>query len=293
MRDPRSGRVALLAAGLALSLATALAVAGCGAKAASDAPGESAVGSGEIVLASSTCVDDTGLAAELIARFEAANPGYTVKLMPLGTAKALELGEQKGADVLLTHDPVAEEVFVADGYGVERREVMRNYYLLVGPASDPARALKASGIVGAMAAIAEAGRAGEASFVSRDDGSGTHKKELELWSAAGVEAPGGWRIDTGEGMAETLRVASNREAYALSDRATYLTAMLGLDLVPMSEKEPILENVYAVIVVKGAPGQAGAQAFADWIISPAGQGAIGAFGGEQYGEQLYAPSAGG
>jgi tungstate transport system substrate-binding protein len=250
----------------------------------------------EVILASTTSTQDSGLFDELIPAFEAANPNYTVKVVAVGTGEALELGRNKDADVLLVHAKADEEEFVAEGYGVERADVMYNDFIIVGPASDPAGVKDAADTNAAMAAIAEAGEAGDAKFVSRGDDSGTHKKELPLWTAAGLETTptpdaNDWYEETGQGMGETLTIASEEGAYTIADRATYLAQQDALDLEILFEKDEALLNQYGTIVVTDAKNQEGGQVFWDWILSEEGQQVIGEFGVEDYGQQLFVPNA--
>ena len=180
------------------------------------------------MLASTTSTQDSGLFDVLIPAFEKANPDYKVKVIAVGTGEALKLGETKDADVLLVHAKADEEKFVANGFGVERKDVMYNDFLIVGPADDPAGVKASADTTAAMLAIEKAGNAEKASFVSRGDDSGTNKKELKLWAQAGVEPTptpeaDPWYEETGQGMGETLKVTSEKKGYTLTDRATYLS----------------------------------------------------------------------
>jgi tungstate transport system substrate-binding protein len=244
-----------------------------------------------LVLASTTSTQDSGLFDVLIPAFEKADPAHKVKVIAVGTGEALKLGEQKDADVLLVHAKSDEEKFVADGFGDARDDVMYNDFLIVGPADDPAGVKGSNDITATLKAIDEAGKAGKAVFVSRADDSGTHKKELKLWKAAGIEPAGAWYSKTGQGMGETLKVASEKKGYTLTDRATYLSMKDTLELDILLEKQPPLLNQYGVIVVAGAKNKAGAQAFSDWVTGPEGQKVIGEFGVDKYGEQLFVPNA--
>lgn len=249
-------------------------------------------GSESLVLASTTSTQDSGLFDVLIPAFEKAFPRYKVKVIAVGTGEALKLGEQKDADVLLVHAKADEVRFVADGFGTERRDVMYNDFLIVGPPSDPAKVKGSEDVTAAVRAIEAAGKAGKTIFVSRGDDSGTHKKELKLWKAAGLSPAGGWYKDTGQGMGDTLKVASEKRGYTLTDRATYLSMKDALELALLMDGKKDLFNQYGVIPVAGAKNQAGAKAFADWITGAEGQTAIGAFGLEEYGQQLFVPNAG-
>jgi len=245
-------------------------------------------GAGDIILASTTSTQDSGLFDELIPAFEAAYPAYTVKVVAVGTGEALELGRNKDADVLLVHAPASEEEFVAEGYGTERREVMYNDFIIVGPADDPAGISGMEDAAAALAQIAEA----QADFISRGDDSGTHKKELSLWEAAGIQPSGDWYQEVGQGMGEALRIASESQAYTMADRATYLNLMDTLQLDILVEGDDALFNQYGVIPVTDATNPEGAQAFADWITSTEGQDLIAQYGVERFGQPLFTPNAG-
>ncbi len=201
------------------------------------------------------------------------------------------MGERGDADVLLVHAPKAEEQYMADGRGLERDLVMHNNFIVVGPAADPAKIEGTATAVEALKRIA----AVRASFVSRADDSGTNKKELELWQAAGITPQGAWYIKSGSGMADTLHIASQKAAYALTDDGTYLSQRATLDLVPDVEDAKDLRNVYHVIVVKPLAGRvgtlAGAQAFAKYLLSPEGRQIIGSFGKERFGRPLFTVDA--
>lgn len=256
-----------------------------------------------VILASTTSTQDSGLLDVLVAAFEAAHPEYRVDVVAVGTGEALQMGRNGDADVLLVHAKDDEQRFVADGYGTERRDVCYNDFVIVGPPADPASVRDARDASAAMRAIAAAGgwrpdgRHGGApvmpgaAFVSRGDDSGTHKKELALWEAAGVAPGGDWYLSTGQGMGETLKVASEKQAYTLADRATFLAMRSALDLEVLYEGASDLRNQYGVIPVTGARNAAGARAFAEWVTSAEGQKVIGSFGVEKFGQALFTPSA--
>ncbi len=280
---------------IALAAMLAFALIGC-AQPAPETPEEpAAVETSEVILASTTSTQDSGLFDELIPAFEQANPEFMVKVVAVGTGEAIALGETKDADVLLVHAKADEEEFVAAGFGVERKDVMYNDFIIVGPASDPAKVKGSADTNAAMTAIQKAGEAGDAAFITRGDDSGTHKKELKLWDGAGIAAPTAdaqkWYESTGQGMGDTLKIASEKQGYTLADRATYLSMKDALDLEIIYEKDDALLNQYGVIVVTDAKNQAGGQAFADWIVSAEGQGVIGEFGVEKFGEPLFVPNA--
>ncbi|GAB3431406.1 substrate-binding domain-containing protein [Actinophytocola sediminis] len=243
-----------------------------------------------LILATTTSTQDSGLLDELLPAFTE-DTGWAVKPLAVGSGQAIELGRRGEADVVLVHSPKAEEEFVAEGTAGQRRLVMHNDFVLVGPAADPA------GIRGVPAAEAmrkiAAARAG---FVSRGDESGTHSRELQLWEQNAIEPAGTWYRSTGQGMGATLQVASETSAYTLTDRATYLTQRDNLDLDVLNEGDKALLNIYHVIEMTTQAGDRvqpdGAQAFADWIVGADAQRMIGEFGTEDGGQQLFVPDAG-
>ncbi len=242
----------------------------------------------DVILASTTSTQDSGLFDVLIPAFEKDNPQYKVKVVAVGTGEALKLGETKDADVLLVHAKAKEEEFIKNGFGKERRDVMYNDFLIVGPQSDPAKVKGSASVADALKTIAAA----KAPFVTRADESGTAVKEAGLWKAAGITPKGDWYMATGQGMGDSLKVASEKQAYILTDRATYLNLKPSLDLVPIVEGDKALFNQYGVIVVTGAKNEAGGQAFFDWILSPAAQeGVIKTYGTDKFGEPLFIPNA--
>ncbi len=253
-----------------------------------------ACGSGDdLILATTTSTDDSGLLDELLPLFEE-ETGYHVKLIAVGTGRALEMGRRGDADVLLGHAPSAEEEFVAAGYGVNRQRVMHNDFVIVGPESDPAGLRSANDAVTAMDRILKS----ERPFISRGDDSGTHKLELSLWQALGVDPAGqSWYREAGQGMGATLQIASQREAYTISDRATYLALQDVLDLVVLHEGDPRLLNIYHVMQVNpqrhGGVNAAGAEAFVEFMVSDAAQALIEDFGFDEFGRPLFVPDAGG
>ncbi|MCH8949679.1 MAG: substrate-binding domain-containing protein [Chloroflexi bacterium] len=247
----------------------------------------------DLILATTTSTDDSGLLDELLPLFEE-ETGYHVKLIAVGTGRALEMGRRGDADVLLVHAPAAEEEFVAEGYGVNRQLVMHNDFVILGPESDPAGLRSANDAATAMDAIMKS----EQPFISRGDDSGTHKLELSLWQTLGVEPAGEpWYRESGQGMGATLQIASQREAYTISDRATYLALEDVLDLVVLYEGIPELLNVYHVMQVNpqrhGGVNAAGAKAFVEFMVSDAAQAVIEDFGVDEFGRPLFVPDAGG
>lgn len=240
------------------------------------------------ILATTTSTQDSGLLDALLPAFTA-ETGRRVTPVAVGSGQAIELGRRGEADVLLVHSPAAEQAFLAEGTAGQRRLVMHNDFVLVGPAADPAgiRGLPAAE---AMARIAASG----ALFVSRGDDSGTHAEEAALWAAAGLTPGGPGYQQTGQGMGATLRVAAEKGGYTLADRATHLSQPDGLAV--LVEGDPELFNVYHVIEMTSAAGPGvrteGAAAFADWLTGASAQQRIGEFGRERYGRSLFVPDAG-
>jgi len=243
-----------------------------------------------IVMASTTSTEQSGLFAHLLPAFRQAS-GIDVRVVAQGTGQALDMGRRGDADVLFVHDQVAEEKFVAEGFGIERRPVMYNDFVIVGPKGDPA-GLKGNDVVAALGKLA----AGKEAFVSRGDKSGTHAAELRYWKAAGIEAPAakvaGYK-ECGCGMGPALNIAASSNAYVLSDRGTWLSFKNRADLAILVEGDTRLFNQYGVIVVNPARHahvkKDLAQAFADWVVAPAGQASIAAY--RIGGEQLFFPNA--
>lgn len=245
----------------------------------------------DVILASTTSTQDSGLFGEMIPAFQKTYPWFKVKVIAVGSGEALKLGEKKDADVLLVHSPAAERTFILNGFGKNRRDVMYNDFLIVGPPSDPAGVLSASSAVNAMTKINTAGTAGNTKFVSRGDNSGTHSKEKSLWSLAGLAVPTGtWYVSAGLGMGDTLRMAGEMQGYTIVDRATWLTNKPA-GLIVVFEGDPNLYNQYGVIEVVGAKQPEGAKSFSDWITGVAGQTLIRNFGRLKYGRPPFIPNA--
>jgi tungstate transport system substrate-binding protein len=247
-----------------------------------------------LILATTTSTQDSGLLDVLIPIFEKES-GYMVKTISVGSGQAMKMGERGEADVLLVHSPEAEKKFMAEGFGINRKLVMHNDFLLLGPASDPAKIKGSKTSAEAYKKIAQAG----ALFLSRGDNSGTDAKDKALWKVAGINPAGQkWFQQTGLGMGETLNVASEKRGYLLSDRGTYLALnknkRLGLEILVSGE--PKLLNVYHVIEVNPAKwpkvNNAGAKAFADFIVSRKIQELIGRYGVKQFRMPLFFPDAG-
>jgi tungstate transport system substrate-binding protein len=246
-----------------------------------------------LILASTTSTQDSGLFDELIPAFEKAT-GYKVKLIAVGSGAAMTLGQNGEADVLLVHSPAAEDKFIAAGYGIDRKAVMHNYFIIVGPESDPAK-------IKGMELAADAFKAIEASesvFISRADGSGTYAKELNIWQRALLEPGGDWYIQTGLGMGVTLQIAQEKQGYTLTDNATWYAlkkSSSGLNLVELVNGDPLLFNPYSVIAVNPAMhanlkiNYKGATAFIKYITGAQGQKLIKNFGVAKYGVPLFYP----
>ncbi|MGI9254948.1 MAG: substrate-binding domain-containing protein, partial [Thermomicrobiales bacterium] len=235
---------------------------------------------------------DTGLLDALAPMF-LEKTGLTLKPVAVGSGAALELGQKGEADVLLVHSPAAEEAFMAGGFGSDRRTVMFNDFIIVGPEGDPAKVGEAKTAAEAMAAISAA----KAPFISRGDDSGTNALEKKLWKAAAIEPAGEWYTESGTGMADTLKIASEKEAYTLTDRGTWLSLGDTIQLPVLSEGDAALRNVYHVITVNPANGKdidtAGADAFRDFLLDPETQAFIGTFGVDTHGQALFTPCADG
>lgn len=243
----------------------------------------------DVILASTTSTQDSGLFDVLIPAFEKDNPQFLMKVIAVGSGEALKLGEKKDADVLLVHSPSAETSFVAAGFGTDRKPVMYNDFVIVGPASDPAKIKGLTNATDAFKKIAAA----KAAFISRGDASGTNAKELSIWKNAGITPKGkSWYVSTGQGMGETLQVANEKKAYTLVDRGTWLASKSkSPDLAIVVQGDNTLKNPYHVILIPGSKNPKGGKAFADWLVSPAGQKVIGEYGVAKYGQQLFVPNA--
>jgi tungstate transport system substrate-binding protein len=244
-----------------------------------------------VILSTTTSTQDSGLLEVLVPIFERKS-GYTVKTISVGTGQALALAARGEADVTLAHAPELEKRYVAGGRLLNRRPVMFNDFVVVGPSRDPAGVRSAGGAAEAFRRIA----AGGSRFVSRGDNSGTHALERRIWKEAGVAPRGGWYIESGQGMGATLGIANDRDAYALTDRATYLVFRRRVSLPVLLEGDRRLVNLYSVMEVNPANGPrvnaAGGTAFADFLVSAEAQAVIGRFGVERLGQPLFVPVAG-
>ena len=255
--------------------------------ASSAAPAQSHV----LILSTTTSTQDSGLLDVLVPLFEK-RTGLTVKTISVGTGQALALAARGEADVTLAHAPGLEKKYVEDGKMSNRRLVMYNDFVIIGPADDPARIKGLPKAVDALRRIAES----QSRFVSRGDKSGTHVLEQALWAQAGVEPKGAWYLESGQGMGQTLGIADDRRAYTLSDRGTYLAFAKRVDLPVLVEKDRPLLNIYSVMEVNPANGPrvnaVGGKAFAEFMLAPETQAVIRTFGVGKYGQPLFVPVAG-
>src|ERR1043165_5342332 len=245
-----------------------------------------------LILATTTSTQDSGLLDVLIPLFEKKS-GYKVQTVAVGSGQAMEMGQKGNADVLLVHSPSAEVTFMNDGWGKDRALIMHNDFIIVGPSSDPAK-IKDLGPADAFKAIAAA----QAPFVARADKSGTSTKELGIWAKTDVDpatTKPAWYIETGQGMGASLTIASEKGAYTLTDRATYLANKANLQLDDLVEGDKSLLNVYHVITVNPDKwpkvNYEGATAFLKFMTDAATQEVVGKFGVDKYGQQLFIPDA--
>ncbi|MCY4618441.1 MAG: substrate-binding domain-containing protein [Chloroflexi bacterium] len=248
----------------------------------------------ELILATTTSLNDSGLLDELVPIFED-EAGITVKIISVGTGAALRMGAEGNADVLLTHAPTSEQMLVDAGDVTSRVLVAYNDFVIVGPLDDPAGVAGMDDVSEALIQIARA----EAVFASRGDDSGTHKKERSLWDEAGLSpsvADDEWYLEVGQGMSATLTVANQRGAYTLTDRGTYLSLSEDVKgLTPLVEGDPLLLNFYSVMEVDGAKGRintVGSAAFTEFLLREDIQAMIGEYLREEYGRPLFIPAAG-
>ena len=238
-------------------------------------------------LATTTSTENSGLLDAILPAFTEMY-GIAVDVVAVGTGAALELGRNGDADVVMVHARSLEDQFVADGYGVNRRDIMYNDFIILGPADDPAGIADAASASDAMARIAAA----EAVFISRGDNSGTHNRELQLWESAGVTPSGRWYREVGQGMGAVIAIADEEEAYTIADRGTFISFRSDIDLIVLTEGDSALFNPYGIIAVDPArhdsANYVGAMALIAFFTSPEGQDLIGAFRVE--GETLFTPN---
>lgn len=245
-----------------------------------------------IILATTTSTQDSGLLDVLLPVFEK-KTGYFVKTIAVGSGQAMAMGQKGEADVLLVHSPEAEKKFVAEGYGIHRRLIMHNDYIIVGSSEDLAKIKGLKSSSEAFKKIASA----KALFLSRGDNSGTHVKEMDIWKATGINPEGEKRYQqTGLGMGQTLNIAAEKKGYTLADRGTYLALKKNLGLDILVEGDAILLNIYHVIEVNPARwpkvNGVGAKVFADFMVSKETQDIIKTFGVDKFGSPLFFPDAG-
>lgn len=244
-----------------------------------------------VILSTTTSTQDSGLLDVLVPRFEK-KTGLTVKTISVGTGQALALAARGEADVALVHAPALERTYVEEGKMRNRRLVMYNDFVVIGPEVDPAKIKGLPKAVDALTRIAEA----RSRFVSRGDKSGTHVLELGLWKLAGVEPRGAWYIESGRGMGQTLGIANDRRAYTITDRGTWLAFQKRVSLPILAEKDKPLLNIYSVMEVNPANdprvNSAGGKAFADFMVGPETQAVITTFGADKFGQPLFVPIAG-
>jgi len=245
-----------------------------------------------IILATTTSTQDSGLLDVLIPIFEK-ETGYFVKTIAVGSGQAMAMGQKGEADVMLVHSPDAEKKFIDEGYGINRRLIMHNDFIIVGPAEDPAKIKGVKSSAEVLKTIAKA----EGLFLSRGDNSGTHAKEKTLWKKADINPAGQkWYQETGLGMGQTLNVAAEKKGYTLADRGTYLSMKKNLGLDILTEGDAALLNIYHVIEVNSAKwpkaNAQGAKAFADFMVSKKTQDIIKTFGVDKFGSSLFFPDAG-
>jgi tungstate transport system substrate-binding protein len=247
--------------------------------------------SATVILSTTTSTQDSGLLDVLVPMFEK-RTGMTVKTISVGTGQALALAARGEADVALVHAPSVERKYVEEGKMRNRRLVMYNDFVVIGPEDDPAKIKGMAKAVDALKRIAGT----QSRFVSRGDKSGTHVLELGLWKQAGVEPKGAWYIESGQGMGQTLGIANDRRAYTITDRGTWLAFQKRISLPILVEKDKLLLNIYSVMEISPANGPrvntAGGKAFADFMVTVETQSVIKDFGVDKYGQPLFVPIAG-
>ncbi len=239
-----------------------------------------------VILATTTSTRDSGLLDVLLPVFEK-KTGYVVKTIAVGTGQSLAMGKRGDADVLMTHAPEAEKPLVDEGWLTHRVQFMHNDYVLVGPEADPAKIARVKSTAAALRQIAEA----KATFVSRGDDSGTHKQENALWKATGLSPTGTWYVEAGQGMGATLRIASEKQGYTLTDRSTYLSLQKTLGSKILLEGDPLLLNKYSVMLVNPAKHSKvnadGAKALHKWLLTDEARTMIRDYGKDRFGQPLF------
>lgn len=263
----------------------ALALAGCGGQKETKVAETPKPARPDMILATTTSTQDSGLLDVLIPVFEK-KTGYKIKTIAVGSGQAIAMGEKGEADLLLTHAPAAEKKVIEGGAAINRRLVMHNDFVLIGPKDDPAK-IKGKKAAEALTAI----EGSKTPFISRGDNSGTHMLEKKLWEQAKIKPGGTWYQEAGTGMGQTLNITNEKKGYTMTDRATYLAQQKNLPLVILVEGDPALMNIYHVMQVNPEKftkvNKDGAKAFADFLLSPEGQKLIAEFGKDKYGQPLF------
>lgn len=249
--------------------------------------GDPAADRERVLLVTTTSVESSGLLDQILERYHADQDRFRLATTAVGSGAALEIGRRGDADVLLTHDPVGEAWFMAEGHGTEQGLIMRNDFIIAGPPADPAGVRGMTDVDEALRRIAAGGR-----FVSRGDDSGTHRRELRLWDEAGLDprrTRPDWYIEAGTGMGETLQMADQLQAYLLTDRSTFRYLESMIDLEPLVQGVPPLENPYSYTLPASPLNPEGARDFVDWLRGP-GQDLIRRYGVERFGDPLFDPA---
>ena len=278
-------QVGFRARGVAAVVVVAMGVAGCGGDTARDAQPSPE----RVLLVTTTTVEASGLLETLVQAYHAAQDRYRLSVTAVGSGAALEIGRRGDADLLITHDPIGEAEFRAQGYAADQGPLMRNEFVVVGPPDDPAGIRGATDLAAALDRIA----ATATPFVSRGDESGTHRRERQLWARVGRapwESRPPWYIESGSGMDETLRVADQRNAYALSGRSTYINLRDGLRLEVLARGNPPEVNAYQWTLPIEPLNPDGARNLRNWLVGP-GQNVIARYGVDTFGEALFTPTA--
>ena len=275
-------------ANAAVLVAATLAACGSSSNGSSGTVGTS--GNKEIILATTTSVQDSGLLDQLVPEFQSQS-GYTVKTIAVGSGQALAMADRGEADVVIAHDPETEKQLVSTGKATQS-VLMHNDFVVIGPSSDPAAIKQATSAADALKRISDK----QAAFISRSDKSGTNNFELKQWKAASITPSGSWYQESGQGMGQTITIASQKQAYTIADRATYLATKDSSGLAILYEGTPDMLNIYDVLPVSAKAGSrvnvSGGEAFATFMLSPAVQTEIGEFGKDKYGIALFDPDAG-
>lgn len=270
---------------LALLLALAAFTSGCG----KGSPRIKSEDRSTLIFATTTSVQDSGILDDFVERFEAEYP-YTIKAVAVGSGAALFMGMNGDADVLLTHEPNGEKQFMEGGYGESIDKVMYNDFIIIGPPDDPAGIKGLEDPAEAVKKIVES----ESTFISRGDASGTHAMELSLWERAGITPGGNWYVESGQPMAAVIRIAEDKEAYTLTDRATFIVLEDALDMEIMVEGDPGLKNQYSVTVVNPEKhpdiNHEGAVALSDFLLDPKTKKLIRDYGWDEYHKHLFYPN---